>query len=83
MAFVALHCSTQNVPSPPGCTSDCGDRFSSDEFADEVLNRWREGEGRVAEAMQSLGEELAAAREGYAQVKQLDDTLFAKDYESL
>jgi len=33
--------------------------------------------------MQSLGDELTAAREGYQQVKQLDETLFAKDYESL
>jgi superfamily II DNA or RNA helicase len=60
-----------------------GDRFSSDEFAEEVLRRWRESEGHVAEAMQSLGEELAAARDGFEQVKQLDETLFAKDYESL
>jgi SNF2 family DNA or RNA helicase len=60
-----------------------GERFSSDEFAEEILRRWRESEGRVAEAMQSLGEELAAAREGYAQVKKLDETLFAQDYESL
>ena len=37
----------------------------------------------MAESLQSLGEELAAARESYAQVKQLDETLFAKDYESL
>jgi len=60
-----------------------GDRFTSDEFADEVLRRWRESEGRVAEAMQSLGDELASARQGYEQIKQLDETLFAKDFESL
>jgi SNF2 family DNA or RNA helicase len=60
-----------------------GDRFSSDEFADEVFNRWRDNEGRVAEAMRGLGEELAAARATYAEVRQLDETLFAKDYESL
>ncbi len=60
-----------------------GDRFSSDEFAEEVLRRWRESEGRVGEALQSLGEELAAAHNGYQQIKQLDETLFAKDYESL
>ena len=60
-----------------------GDRFSSDEFAEEVFRRWRDSEGRVGEAMQSLGEELTAARDGYRQVKQLDETLFAKDYESL
>ncbi len=60
-----------------------GDRFSSDEFAEEVLRRWRESEGRVGEAMAGLGEELAAARGAYSEVKQLDETLFAKDYESV
>jgi superfamily II DNA or RNA helicase len=60
-----------------------GERFASDEFAEEVFRRWRESEGRVAEAMAGLGEELAAARAAYGEVKQLDETLFAKDYESL
>ena len=60
-----------------------GERFSSDDFADEVLQRWRGSEGRVAEAFAVLGDELAAARDAYAEVKQLDETLFAKDYESL
>lgn len=60
-----------------------GGRFSSEEFAEEVFRRWREGEGRVAEAIQGLGDELAAARASYGEVKQLDETLFAKDYESL
>jgi hypothetical protein len=60
-----------------------GERFSSDEFAEEILRRWRASEGRVAEAMSALGDELAAAREAYGEVKQLDETLFAKDYESV
>jgi SNF2 family DNA or RNA helicase len=60
-----------------------GERFSSDEFAEEVLRRWRESDGRVAEAMAELGEELAAARDSYNEVKKLDETLFEKDYESL
>jgi superfamily II DNA or RNA helicase len=60
-----------------------GERFSSDEFAEEVWRRWRESEGRLAEAMGSLGDELAAARNEYRQVKELDETLFAKDYETL
>jgi len=60
-----------------------GERFGSDEFAGEVFRRWRESEGRVAEAMAGLGDELAAARDAYGEVKQLDETLFAKDYESL
>ena len=32
-----------------------GERFSSDEFAEEVLRRWRESEGRVAEALAGSG----------------------------
>jgi SNF2 family DNA or RNA helicase len=60
-----------------------GERFTSEEFADEILRRWRESEGQVAEAMRSLGDELAEARRQYGEVKQLDETLFAKDYESL
>ena len=60
-----------------------GERFGSDEFAEEVFRRWRESEGRVAEAMAGLGDELAAARAAYSEVKQLDATHFAKDYESL
>jgi SNF2 family DNA or RNA helicase len=60
-----------------------GERFSSEEFAEEVLRRWQESEGRVAESLQSLGDELAAARDIYQEVKRLDETLFAKDYESL
>jgi len=60
-----------------------GERFASDEFAEEVLRRWRESAGRVAEAIAGLGDELAAARDGYDEVKKLDETLFEKDYESL
>ena len=60
-----------------------GDRFSSDEFAEEVLKRWRESQGAVATALEQLGDELAAARSTYEEVKTLDETLFAKDYESL
>ncbi|HEY3860514.1 MAG TPA: SNF2-related protein [Verrucomicrobiae bacterium] len=60
-----------------------GERFGSDEFAEEIFRRWRDSEGRVAEAMAGLGDELTAARDAYGEVKQLDQTLFAKDYESL
>ncbi len=60
-----------------------GERFSSDEFAEEVLRRWRDSGGRVAESLQALGEDLAAARAGYDEVKKLDATLFSKDYETL
>ena len=60
-----------------------GERFSSDEFAEEVFRRWRDSEGRVAESLAALGEDLAAARDAYDEVKKLDDTLFSKDYETL
>ncbi|MDA1277122.1 MAG: DEAD/DEAH box helicase [Verrucomicrobia bacterium] len=60
-----------------------GDRFSSDEFAEEVFRRWRDADGNLAQAFETLGEELTTARENYVQVKQLDETLFAQDYESL
>jgi SNF2 family DNA or RNA helicase len=60
-----------------------GERFGSDEFAEEVFRRWRESNGRVAEAFSGLGDELAAARAAYGEVKQLDETLFSKNYESL
>lgn len=60
-----------------------GERFGSDEFAEEVLRRWREAEGTVGPSMEALGNELLAARHEYEEVKQLDATLFAKDYETL
>jgi hypothetical protein len=59
-----------------------GERFDSEEFAEEVLRRWRDNEGKVAEAMASLGEQLQAARNDYEEVKELDQTLFANDYAS-
>jgi superfamily II DNA or RNA helicase len=60
-----------------------GERFSADEFAEEVLRRWREAEGCVGESFEALGNELAAARAAYDEVKQLDETLFKQDYETL
>lgn len=59
-----------------------GERFDSDEFAEEVLRRWRENEGKVAEAIADLGEQLKAARGAYEEVRELDQTLFADDYGS-
>jgi SNF2 family DNA or RNA helicase len=59
-----------------------GERFDSDEFAEEVLRRWRDNEGKVAEAIASFGEQLKAARGAYEEVKELDQTLFANDYGS-
>jgi SNF2 family DNA or RNA helicase len=59
-----------------------GERFDSDEFAEEVLRRWRDNEGRVAEAIADLGQQLQTARGAYEEVKELDQTLFANDYGS-
>src|SRR6185503_19294701 len=47
-----------------------GEKFSSDEFAEEIFRRWRESDGRVAESIQALGDELAAAHTAYTQIKQ-------------
>ncbi len=60
-----------------------GERFAGEEFAEAVLNRWRESEGRVADAFAGLGEEIATARGTYDAVRQLDNTLFAQDYANL
>jgi SNF2 family DNA or RNA helicase len=59
-----------------------GERFDSDAFAEEVLRRWRDNEGKVAEALASLGEELESARGAYQEIQKLDQTLFANDYAS-
>ena len=59
-----------------------GDRFSGDELEEEIFRRWRDHATDVGGAISQLGDELAAARAGYDEVKQLDDTLFAHDYES-
>lgn len=59
-----------------------GDRFDGDDFAEEVLRRWRESDGKVGEAMSTFGDELAAARQSYEEVKELDQSLFADDYAS-
>jgi SNF2 family DNA or RNA helicase len=59
-----------------------GERFDSDEFAEEVLRRWRDNEGKVGQAIASLGDQLQAARGAYEETKELDETLFANDYAS-
>jgi SNF2 family DNA or RNA helicase len=60
-----------------------GERFTTDEFAEEVFQRWRQSPGEVGAAIASMGEDLAAARDAYSEVKELDSTLFRQDYESL
>lgn len=59
-----------------------GDQYSGDEFETEVFERWRDANGDVAAAIAGLGEELARARDRYGEVRQLDETLFAEDFES-
>jgi SNF2 family DNA or RNA helicase len=59
-----------------------GERYSGDEFEEEILRRWRASEGRVGEAFGALGDEHSAARDPSREVQQLDATLFAADYET-
>ncbi len=60
-----------------------GDRFGEDDFADEILRRWREGANGLDDAFADLGHQLASARDDYRQVQELDSTLFAQDYSNL
>ena len=48
-----------------------------------AATRTNDAPALVGEAIAGFGEELAAARGRYDEVKQLDETLFAHDYESL
>ena len=41
------------------------------------------GQSGTPDRLRERVEELAAARASYQEVKQIDETLFAKDYESL
>ena len=59
-----------------------GDRYGGDDLEEELFRLWRDNAGRVGEAFAGFGEELAAAHARYQEVKQLDDTLFAQDFES-
>jgi hypothetical protein len=60
-----------------------GERYSGDEFEDEIFRRWHESRNRaqVAASMRDFGEQLAAARRNYSEIKELDQTLFSADYE--
>lgn len=59
-----------------------GEKFGSDDFAEEVFRRWRDSQGKVQQAMAALGEELQAARAEFDEVKRLDEVLFRNDYEA-
>ena len=59
-----------------------GERFSSDDFAEEIFRRWRDSAGQVAAAFQSLGDELQQARADFEEIKRVDQVLFKRDYET-
>ena len=60
-----------------------GQTKSEKEFEDRILDIY--GESRddrdITEAFERLGDELLAARQQYAKIKQLDSEIFADDYE--
>jgi SNF2 family DNA or RNA helicase len=59
-----------------------GDRFTSEDFEEEIFRRWQNAADDVAGAFKTLGDELSRARSGLEEIKRLDETLFAHDYES-
>jgi SNF2 family DNA or RNA helicase len=60
-----------------------GERFTSEDFEEEIFRRWQDSEGDFAGALKHLGEELSRGRSALEEIKQLDETLFAHDYESI
>jgi SNF2 family DNA or RNA helicase len=60
-----------------------GDRFVSEDFEEEIFRRWQNSEGNVAGALKTLGEELSRGRSNLEKIKRVDETLFARDYESI
>lgn len=60
-----------------------GERFTSEDFEEEIFRRWQNAaDDDVAGALKTLGDELSSARSGFEEIKRLDETLFAHDYES-
>ena len=60
-----------------------GERFTSEDFEEEIFRRWQNAANDLAGALQTLGDELSRARSGLEAIKRLDETLFAHDYESI
>ena len=60
-----------------------GERFTSEDFEEEIFRRWQDSGGDFAGALKNLGEELSRGRSALEEIKQLDETLFAHDYESI
>jgi SNF2 family DNA or RNA helicase len=60
-----------------------GERFTSEDFEEEIFRRWQESAGDFAGALKTLGEELSRGRSELEEIKHLDETLFEHDYESI
>jgi SNF2 family DNA or RNA helicase len=60
-----------------------GERFSSEDFEEEIFRRWQDSEGDFAGALKNLGDELSRGCSTLEEIKQLDETLFAHDYETI
>lgn len=60
-----------------------GERFTSEDFEEEVFRRWQHSSGDVATAFNTLGEELSRGRRELEEIKRMDGILFAHDYESI
>lgn len=60
-----------------------GERFSSDDFEEEIFRCWQESSGDIAGTFKTLGEELSRDRTEFYEIKRLDETLFGHDYESI
>jgi SNF2 family DNA or RNA helicase len=60
-----------------------GERFTSDDFEEEIFRRWQDSDGDFGSALRDLGEELSRGRSALEEIKQLDETLFSHDYESI
>jgi hypothetical protein len=60
-----------------------GERFTSEDFEEEIFRRWQDSEGDFGSALKDLWEELGRSRSALEEMKQLDETLFSHDYESI
>src|SRR5258708_36237249 len=59
-----------------------GERFTSEDFEEEIFRRWQVSGGDFAGALKSLGEELSRSRAALEDIKQLDETLATHDHQS-
>ena len=60
-----------------------GERFTSEDFEEEIFRRWQDSAGDFGAALKTLGEELSRGRADLEEIKHLDESLFAQDYESI